>query len=56
MVAVFPSENVSKLNSKQQCTAGCLLGLLFDPEDVNNIILLNQDKLVPDCTASHCKR
>jgi hypothetical protein len=56
MGAVLSSETVSKLNSKQQFTAECFLGLLFDPEDGSSVILRNQDKHVPDYTASHCRR
>jgi hypothetical protein len=57
------SESKSKphkqlVRSKQQAAskAGCLLGLLFGPEDTGGTVLKNIDKLLPDYMASHHRR
>jgi hypothetical protein len=38
------------------CLAGCLLDVLFDPEDVGSTFLWNAGELLPYYTASHPRR
>jgi hypothetical protein len=39
----------------QNCSIYCLLGLLFDPKSVRNMLLRNVNEILPDCTTTYAR-
>jgi hypothetical protein len=50
------AERISRNRSRTLLHDGLLLGLLFDPEDGDDMFLRRVCRLSPDCTASHPRR